>query len=36
MPQWLIDHMRKSTEQHDQDAILHLWYYVWREHYLGR
>lgn len=36
MPDWLKTHMDKSTEQHDKDALLHLWYYTWREHYLGR
>jgi len=35
MPEWLVKHMAKSSEQHDQDAIMHLWYYVWREFYVG-
>lgn len=29
MPDWLSEHMKQSTEQHDQDAIMHLWYYHW-------
>lgn len=36
MPQWLKDHMDLSTEQHDKDAIMHAWYYAWRQHYLGK
>lgn len=36
MPDWLRKHMAKSTEQHDQDAIMHLWYYCWRRHYDGK
>lgn len=36
MPDWLKEHMTKSTEQHDQDAIMHLWYYCWRRHYDGK
>lgn len=26
MPDWLTEHMAKSTQQHDQDAIMHAWY----------
>jgi hypothetical protein len=36
MPEWLVTHMDKSTEQHDKDAIMHLWYYCWRAHYDGK
>ena len=35
MPQWLLDHMDQSSEQHDQDAIMHAWYVAWRQHYTG-
>lgn len=26
MPDWLLAHMALSSEQHDQDAIMHAWY----------
>jgi hypothetical protein len=29
VPKWVIKHLAKSSEKHDQDAILHAWYYVW-------
>lgn len=36
MPDWLREHMKKSSEQHDQDAIMHAWYVAcnqyWRDH----
>lgn len=35
MPQWLRDHMDKSSEQHDKDAIMHAWFVAWRKHYTG-
>lgn len=28
MPKWLHDHMALSSEQHDQDAIMHAFYYA--------
>ena len=27
-PAWLHEHMAKSSEKHDQDAILHAWHYA--------
>lgn len=30
MPTVLSKRMKKSSEQHDQDALMHLWHYVWR------
>jgi len=36
MPVWLREHMHQSSEQHDQDAILHAWYLAWRKHYTGK
>jgi hypothetical protein len=30
MPDWLREHMAKSSEQHDQDAIMHAWYYAFK------
>lgn len=35
MPKWLVEHMHGSSEQHDQDAIMHAWYVAWRKHYTG-
>lgn len=31
MPSDLKESLALSTEQHDQDAIMHLWYYNWKE-----
>lgn len=28
MPDWLLHHLTKSSEQHDQDAIMHAWFTV--------
>lgn len=30
MPGWLREHMAKSSEQHDQDAIMHAWATAWK------
>lgn len=30
MPEWLHERMKLSTEQHDQDALMHLWHYYWK------
>lgn len=30
MPSHLKDRMAKSSEQHDQDALMHLWYWTWK------
>lgn len=35
MPQWLRDHMDRSSEQHDKDAIMHGWYVAWRKAHTG-
>lgn len=35
MPVWLREHMALSSEQHDQDAIMHAWFYAWHNHYKG-
>lgn len=32
MPQEIKDRMEHSTEQHDKDALMHLWYYYFRRH----
>lgn len=29
MPPWLKERMSQSSEQHDQDALMHLWHYWW-------
>lgn len=34
MPEEIKDRMKLSTEQHDQDALMHLWYYTW-DKYIG-
>lgn len=31
MPDWMVERMTESSEQHDQDALMHLWYFYWRE-----
>lgn len=33
MPDWLKAHMAKSSEQHDQDAIMHAWFYATKRYY---
>jgi hypothetical protein len=33
MPDWLKAHMAKSSEQHDQDAIMHAWFYAVERYY---
>jgi hypothetical protein len=32
MPDWMIEQMTKSSEQHDQDALMHLWHYYWSKY----
>lgn len=32
MPAWLTERMEKSSEQHDQDALMHLWHFHWTKH----
>jgi hypothetical protein len=32
MPEELHERMELSTEQHDQDAIMHLWHYYWKNY----
>ena len=32
MPDEIKERMSKSTEQHDQDALMHLWHYAWSKH----
>lgn len=34
MPDWLVERMGRSNEQHDQDALMHLWHYWWSENVL--
>lgn len=29
MPDWMHRRMAKSSEQHDKDALMHLWFYYW-------
>ena len=29
MPDWLKERMSQSSEQHDQDALMHLWFFHW-------
>jgi hypothetical protein len=29
MPDWFKERMALSSEQHDQDALMHLWHYWW-------
>ena len=29
MPEHIHERLAKSSEQHDQDAIMHLWFYWW-------
>jgi hypothetical protein len=36
MPGWLKTHMEKSSEQHDQDAIMHAWYVATNRFYGGK
>jgi hypothetical protein len=33
MPDWLLVHMAKSSEQHDQDAIMHAWFVAMNRYY---
>lgn len=33
MPDWLREHMAKSSQQHDQDAIMHAWYVAINRYY---
>lgn len=33
MPGWLREHMALSSEQHDQDAIMHAWYVATKRYY---
>lgn len=33
MPGWLVEHMHKSSEQHDQDAIMHAWFVASQKFY---
>jgi hypothetical protein len=33
MPEWLRAHMAKSSQQHDQDAIMHAWYVASTRYY---
>lgn len=33
MPAWLVEHMHKSSEQHDQDAIMHAWFVASQKFY---
>lgn len=33
MPGWLQEHMAKSSEQHDQDAIMHAWFVASQKFY---
>lgn len=30
MPKELADRFKRSSEQHDKDALMHLWHYIWR------
>ena len=30
MPQGMQDQMAESSEQHDQDAVMHAWFYYWK------
>lgn len=32
MPEYLSEHLTLSSEQHDQDAIMHAWFYHWERH----
>lgn len=32
MPEDLTESLKQSSEQHDQDAIMHLWYRWWNVH----
>lgn len=33
MPEWLREHMAKSSQQHDQDAIMHAWFVASTRYY---
>lgn len=33
MPDWIKARMELSTEQHDQDALMHLWHYYWTNYW---
>lgn len=33
MPHWLRAHMAKSSQQHDQDAIMHAWFAAMERYY---
>lgn len=32
MPAYIKDRFALSTEQHDQDALMHLWFYCWENY----